>query len=315
VPFLGGFQHVSFHLLHRCFGISAAAAGTLLLVTRVLDAVVDPIVGMLADRTETRWGKFRPYLLWFCLPYAIIGVLMFTTPDMGTTGKLIWAYVTYCGMMVVYTAINIPYTSLMVSSRRIPLNGRRCPRSSSSSLRRRLDREIQPAPHDRLLRGVQPGARLVNHVHVHWRNCRGLLPHHFFRHQERVHPSAAQKTSVGRDLGDLFTNAPWLVLLAATVTFILFVATRSTITVHYLKYYVGQQTLTLPWASVAKTYSFEDISSVFLPIGDAGSIVGVLLVGWFAGRVGKKPAFLILFAASLGLTLAFYWLKPSQLLG
>jgi GPH family glycoside/pentoside/hexuronide:cation symporter len=95
------------------FGIPAAVAGTMFLVTRIWDSVNDPIMGIIADRTETRWGKFRPYLLWMSVPFGIIGVLTFTTPDLSLQGKIIYAYVTYGLMMMVYTAINIPYSALM----------------------------------------------------------------------------------------------------------------------------------------------------------------------------------------------------------
>ena len=70
-------------------------------------------MGMLADRTRTRWGKFRPSLLWFCMPLAAMGVLTFTVPNLGASGKLVWAYVTYNAIMLIYTAINIPYTALL----------------------------------------------------------------------------------------------------------------------------------------------------------------------------------------------------------
>jgi GPH family glycoside/pentoside/hexuronide:cation symporter len=95
------------------FGISAVAIGTMFLVTRIWDAVNDPMMGAIADRTNTRWGKFRPYLFWFAVPFGILGVLMFTTPNLDSGGKLIWAYVTYTLMMMVYTAINVPYCALM----------------------------------------------------------------------------------------------------------------------------------------------------------------------------------------------------------
>ncbi|MCB0753074.1 MAG: MFS transporter, partial [Ignavibacteriae bacterium] len=95
------------------FGISAAAVGTMFLVTRIWDAVNDPIMGMIADRTNSRWGKFRPYLLFVAVPFGIIGVLTFTTPDFDPNGKLIYAYVTYTLMMMFYTAINVPYSALM----------------------------------------------------------------------------------------------------------------------------------------------------------------------------------------------------------
>ena len=95
------------------FGIPAAVVGTMLLVTRIGDAAFDPFVGIVADRTNTRWGKFRPYLLWMAIPVGIIVVLTFTTPDISTSGKIVYAYVTYSLMMILYSMINVPYASLM----------------------------------------------------------------------------------------------------------------------------------------------------------------------------------------------------------
>ena len=77
------------------FGLPAAAVGTMFLITRIWDTIFDPVVGVLSDRTRSKWGKFRPYLLWFALPFGIIGTLMFITPSFGTTGKLVYAYITY----------------------------------------------------------------------------------------------------------------------------------------------------------------------------------------------------------------------------
>ena len=95
------------------FGITARSAGTMMLVTRIWDAINDPIVGYLADRTRTSWGRFRPYLIWMALPFAITGCLTFYTPDFSPEGKLVYAYVTYTLVMMAYTAINVPYGALM----------------------------------------------------------------------------------------------------------------------------------------------------------------------------------------------------------
>ena len=95
------------------FQLTLAQTATLMFVTRFWDTVSDPMMGVIADRTETRWGKYRPYLLWFAAPFAISGVLLFTTPDWDNQGRLAYAYITYILMMTVYTGINVPYASML----------------------------------------------------------------------------------------------------------------------------------------------------------------------------------------------------------
>ena len=95
------------------FGLDLGLAAVLFLVTKIWDAVSDPMMGIISDRTNTKWGKYRPYLLWIAIPFAIAGILLFTTPDLGENGKNVWAFVTYILMMTVYTAINVPYGSML----------------------------------------------------------------------------------------------------------------------------------------------------------------------------------------------------------
>lgn len=95
------------------FGISAAAVGTLFGITRLWDAINDPMMGIISDRTETRWGKFRPYFIWMVVPFALLGVATFTTPELSVEAKVVYAFVTYTLFGMVYTAINLPYSSLM----------------------------------------------------------------------------------------------------------------------------------------------------------------------------------------------------------
>ena len=94
------------------FGIKATAAGMILLFARIFDAFVDPLVGILSDRTNSKWGKYRPWILWTAIPFAVFFVLAFATPDLGERGKIIYAGITYTLLMSVYSFNNTPYSSL-----------------------------------------------------------------------------------------------------------------------------------------------------------------------------------------------------------
>jgi GPH family glycoside/pentoside/hexuronide:cation symporter len=296
------------------FGITAAAAGLMFMLTRIWDGVNDPIMGIVADRTQTRWGKFRPWILWGCVPFGICGVLLFTTPSFGTTGKLVWAYLTYNFMMMLYTAVNIPYTALLGVITPDPVE-----RTRVSSIKfvfafgaGLVIKMTLPYMVDAFgdsganpQRGWSLAFIVVALVAV------GFFLITFLGTRERVAPPPAQKTSVKHDVKDLFRNGPWLVLTGTTLTFILFISTRLTITAHYLKYYVGAQTVQLPWQSAPHTYEFKDLWAAFGVTGDAGSIIGVLAVGWFAARVGKKAAFIALLATSIACNAVYYWLPAT----
>ncbi len=580
------------------FLIPAAAAATMFLVSRLWDGINDPVMGMIADRTKTRWGKFRPYLLWLCVPFAVVGALTFTVPDLGPMGKLVWAYVTFIVIMMLYTGINIPYTALLgvisadskerttvssmkfifafaagiiVSASLLPMvkyfgkgdesiisanisnqtvninevgkgNARiiltaQDPEGLSSNLEFRfrvlptnnnfpilvhpisdvklesgfdthqidisgvfsgngekpfeytavnqnedvvgvelegktllikeksvgnakiyltatdelwgsrttgfyinvlakgdhepivkdsndqfrfktgfgkeeidLSRFISDPDGDVLTfkaessnpKVISPeidgnklafielgtgfarvtiiaddgkGGRLVrsfkflvlapgdNPPYVNtpidniietagfkvykldasrlfadpdgqplnyklevineatgWQHSfivYGIAAVIFFLiafkgTHERVQPPKTQKSSVKKDLFELITNGPWLILLATTITFILFVAVRGSVTAHYFKYVVGPQEVSLPFLAT-KTYSFEALVSAFNTIGQLSALIGVVIVNWFAKVVGKKKAFVIFFLIAIASTAAFYFLRAEQI--
>jgi GPH family glycoside/pentoside/hexuronide:cation symporter len=296
------------------FGIAALAAGTMLGLSRSMDAFFDPVMGMVADRTETRWGKFRPYLLWLCVPFALVGVLTFTTPGFSGSGKLVWAWLTYNALMLLYTAINIPYTAMLgVIS---PDPNERTTLSSIKFVGAYAAGMIVSAtllPMSKVLgggsetRGWQLSFVIIGFAAVVF----FLIT--FFNTRERVRPPPAQKTSILRDLADLITNVPWLILLATTITFILFVAVRSSVITHYFKYYIGTQEVTIPFLSGSKQYTFEWLVSAFNTSGQLAALVGVILVPFFARRVGRKVAFVAMFVVAIVSTAAFYFLRPDQL--
>ncbi|WP_314587431.1 MFS transporter [Paenibacillus terrigena] len=112
------FQMITLYLMYfytDVYGLNLAAVGTLFLVARVIDAFDSPIIGVLIDRTNTKWGKSRPYFLWLSIPFAVVAVLTFMTPDFSDSGKLIYAYVTYIALGILYAGINLPLTSLLTS--------------------------------------------------------------------------------------------------------------------------------------------------------------------------------------------------------
>lgn len=305
------------------FGLTALAAGAMLGVSRFTDAFFDPVIGMIADRTNSRWGKFRPFLLYGCVPMAIAGFLTFTVPDFGAKGKLIWAYATFNALMLIYTAINIPYTAMLGVMSANPNE-----RTALSSIKFVGAFAAGIVVSATLLPMAKVGGWLgATTVQRGWQMAFAIYGAAailsflivFFNTKERVLPPKEQKTSFGKDLGDLFTNRPWLVLLVSTMTFILFVALRGNVTAHYFKYYVGSQTVTLPSflpASVAGTqvWGWESLVSVFATSNQVLSLIGVLLVPFFARIVGRKMAFVILFLIAILSTVSFYILKPDQLL-
>jgi len=295
------------------FVIPAAAAATLFLLSRVWDGINDVLMGMIADRTKTRWGKFRPYLLWICVPFAIAGVFTFTVPNFGPMGKLIWAYATFNAIMMLYTAINIPYTALLGV-----ISADSKERTTISSVKFLFAFAAGIIVSATLLpmvkmfgKGNEPRGWQLSFV------VYGIAAVIFFLiafkgTRERVQPPKAQKSSVKKDIFELVTNGPWLILLATTITFILFVAVRGSVTVHYFKYFVGSRELSLPFMET-KTYSFEALVSAFNTIGQLSALIGVVFVSWFAKVIGKKKAFVTLFIIAIASTGAFYFLRAEQI--
>lgn len=295
------------------FIIPAATAATLFLVSRIWDGVNDPIVGMVADRTKTRWGKFRPYILWLCVPFAVVGVLTFTVPNFEMKGKIIWAYITFNLIMMLYTAINIPYTALLGV-----ISADSKERTTVSSVKFLFAYAAGTIVSATLLpmvglfgKGNEARGWQLSFV------VYGIAAVVFFLitfagTRERVQPPKTQKSSVKKDIFELITNGPWLILLAATITFILFVAVRGSVTVHYFKYVIGSKELTLPFMGT-KTYGFGALVSAFNTIGQMSAIIGVLLINWVAKLIGKKTTFVIFFLIAVVSTAAFYFLTAEQI--
>ncbi len=309
------------------FGISAAAVGTMLLVTRVLDAVADPVMGALADRTQTRWGHFRPYILWFMLPLAVAGVLTFTTPNLGSGAKVVYAYVTYGLLMFLYTAVNIPYTALMGV-----LTPNSIERTALSSLRfigafaAAVFVQYFTLGFVRFFgqgddqRGWQLTMALYGVLAiVMFLICFGTT-------RERVSPPASQDADLWRDLGGLFSSKPWRVLIGALMLMLSAFIMRGGVTAFYFKYYVDpapfqawlQQALAGYPALLARLLQIagtkDTLLGWFLVSNGIFGILGVMVTPALVRWLGKKRVFVLAVALG-GVTYALLWLPGPTAIG
>jgi GPH family glycoside/pentoside/hexuronide:cation symporter len=278
-------------------GISAGAVGTMMLVTRMFDAITDPLMGALSDRTRTRWGRFRPWLLWVAIPYAVTGVTMFLCPDLGERGKLIYAYVTYSAMMLAYTAINVPYSALMGVM------------SDSSEDRTRLSSF-------RFVAAFGAGM-LVSYFALPLKNLLGqgddkvgflwtmsifavlsvicfLIT--FATTKERVVPADEEKGSLKGDLSLLLRCAPWILLFGVTLFNLTSYCVRSGAQMYYFKYVVGNE-MGAKW---------------FMTSGMIAAMIGIALAPRITGLIGKRTAMIALSAISTTLNASFFFLPPEN---
>ena len=297
------------------FGLSAAMVGTMFLITRVWDSAFDPIVGVVADRTDSRWGKFRPYLLWLAIPFAVVGVLTFTTPEWGAEGKLVYAYVTYSLMMMVYSAINVPYASLLGVMSPEPKD-----RNTLSTYRMTFayigsfialllfmpmvnffsggDKNIPAQQHGWMMSVVVIAIM-----------CAVLFFLCFAFTKERVKPIQEKQNSLKNDLKDLLHNRPWWILLGAGVAALVFNSIRDGATVYYFKYFIVEE----EHASVSLFGISFLLSGLYLAVGQAANIIGVVLAAPLSNRIGKKNTYLGAMVLATVLSIIFYWFDKDNL--
>ena len=286
------------------FGLSAAAVGTMFLVTKIVDAASDPIMGLIADRTNTRWGKFRPYLLWAAIPYGLCGYAMFANPDLSDAGKLVYAYVTYTLMMLAYTAINVPYSALMgvispSSIERTKVASYRfiCAFSAAWLIGTFV------TPMKNMLGGGDEalGFQLtmiifaVLSVVLFWIT--------FATTKERVAPTQTE-SNIRLDFRAMLGNGPWIALFIAAIFTLMNVAVRNGSLLYYFKYYVGDDG--------TRIFLIFDKTAVFMSLGLMAMIVGIALTKTLAERFEKRTLLIILTLLNSVAMAAFYVTPPDQ---
>ena len=296
------------------FGLSAGAIGWMFLISKIFDAVNDPIVGIVSDRTNTKWGKYRPYILFGAIPFGILGILTFTTPDFTPNMKLLYAYLTYNAAMMLYTVVNVPYCSLMGV-----MTSNTADRTVLSSYR---------------FVGVFVGQFIAFY-------CVGMLPKMlggsdvvtakgyqitmtilsvaaivllyitFFTAKERVSPPKGQKNKMGQDIKDLISNGPWLMIGTATLFQLVFIAVQGGARTYYFKYFVTSGPVSLFGMNL--DWSSDGLLTAYMISGSVVTILGVMATKMFTRMFGKAFTYWG-FLAIAGITTAVhYYFKPDQI--
>ena len=298
------------------FGLPAAVVGTMFLITRIWDSAFDPIVGVVADRTHSRWGKFRPYLLWLAVPFGIIGVLTFVTPDWSPTGMLVYAYVTYSLMMMIYSAINVPYASLLGVMSPNPKE-----RNTLSTYRMTfayIGSFIALLLFMPLVNFFSGNSKDLGDQQTGWTMavvviailCIILFFGCFAWTKERVKPIKEAQNPLKEDLKDLFKNKPWWILLGAGVAALVFNSIRDGATVYYFKYFVVEE----DYATVSFFGMSFVLSGLYLALGQAANIIGVIAAAPVSNRIGKRNTYMWAMIIATVLSVLFYWFDKEDLI-
>jgi GPH family glycoside/pentoside/hexuronide:cation symporter len=301
------------------FGITAAAAGTMFLVARLWDSFFDVFVGIAADRTKSRFGKYRPYLLWFATPFAVMGVITFFTPDFAASGKIIYAYVTYSLMMVVYSLINVPYASLLGAISAEPKE-----RNTLSSYRMAFafigsfvtfmllqplinyfskTFDTQHITSGSISASATAWAMGVGAIGL---ICIVLFLLCFAWTKERVvQIEKEENVPIKDDLRNLFKNTTWWILVCTGLAALLFNAVRDGVAIYYFRDYL-QTTYIMSGTG-------WDMTTIYFLVGQAANLIGVMAAPSLSARYGKKRTYMIAILCAGILSIGFYFVPKNVL--
>ena len=307
------------------YGLKTNDASALILTVGLIAAFgFNPILGALADRTSSRWGKFRPWILWTAVPLGVIALLAFSTPDFSYKGKLIYAVVTYSLLLLLYAANNLPYGALSGV-----ITGDMKERNSMSAYRfvavMFAQFFVQVFMYSIIISAGHGDKAVGIEKVMTWLAIIGtiMLIITFLTTKERIVPKPEQNASLKQDLSDLFKNKPWVIMLTLTTLVFITLAMKGGAYVYYFENYVDKEKLTTfispilnAFTSAGINFFGEDPVSAGFGLFNAGGIifmiVGITISKWLADKYGKRDVFGIGLFISTLFILLFYFFPPKS---
>ncbi len=279
-------------------GLTAAVAAIVITAAKIVDAFTDPIMGAIADRTNTRWGKFRPYLVWGAIPMAISGILAFTTPDLSPEHKAIWAFATYCLMMMCYTVLSTPYSSLSgvmtgnIKERNLLVSIRFVFAFLAGALIGKFTPDLI-----KWLGESDPELGWQMSVALYGSIATVIFFVTFYFTRERVAPPPTQRTNPLQDIAELLKNRAWIILFILALILMITFTLRAGSAFYYFKYYVGD----------------ESLLGNYLFLQSIAYLIGCLATPFLINRFDKRKLLIVLMSIVAVLSFIFYFIPKDMI--